>query len=174
MRQLCRASSSVCSCHLSHTLGDSGVLDILCGLHEDWRIPMAPTATNPSFPQEAPVLLPCLIMWARCLGVSLCQPVALSASIMPLYGRPHSLFLCVCVRALVCGWFSHPQTFPSTDGFIAEKQGSGYNCLSAVHTNVQLKCLHYQMGTGLHGYLSTTHTFTYVSLKYMTTAEGKI
>lgn len=66
---------------------------------------------QPPLPQEAPVLLPCLIMWARCLGVSLCHPVALSASIMPLSGRQSycgTQFVSVCICLSVCGWLPHP------------------------------------------------------------------
>lgn len=108
--ELCM-SASVCSCHPSDTFGDRGVQHVLCGLHEDWHIPKAPPTANPPPPQEAPVLLPCLIMWARCLGVSLCHPVALSASIMPLSGRlataAHSLFLFVCLSVCVNSLLIH-------------------------------------------------------------------
>lgn len=69
-------------------------------------------------PQEAPMLLPCLIMWARCLGVSLCQPVALSASIMPLNGRPRSLSVCVCVSVGVWTIVSAAEMLCSPAGFL--------------------------------------------------------
>lgn len=79
--------------------------------------PAAPPSTNPAHTQDAPVLLPRLIMWARCLGVSLCHSVALSASIMPLSGRlataAHSLFLFVCLSVRMDGLFIHRIPFLS-------------------------------------------------------------
>lgn len=140
-------SASVCSCHPSDTLGDRGVQHILCGLHEDWHVSMAPPTANPPLPQEAPVLLPCLIMWVRCLGVSLCQPVVLSASIMPLSGRRSNCgtqFVSVCVS--VCGWIPHPQNFSPLllDSFHeAQKQGREYGGIYSAegfHTNARFKC----------------------------------
>lgn len=146
--ELC-VSASVCSCHPSDTLGDRGVQRVLCGLHEDWHVPVAPPTANPPLPQEASMLLPCLIMWARCLGGSLCHPVTLSASIIPLSGHPSGCstqFVYVCVCLSVCGQFPHPQSsLPLLlDSFhIAQKQvreGGGYYSPEGVHTNALLKC----------------------------------
>lgn len=109
-----RMSASVCSWHPSDTLSDRGIQNVLCGIHvglshsdsssqHQHRPP--PPITHPPY-EEAPMLLPCLITWVRCLGVSLCRPVVLSASIMPLSGRlataAHSLFLFVCLSVCVC------------------------------------------------------------------------
>lgn len=93
--------SRLCGCHPSHRLGDSQVQDILCGTDTfHWLLP---PAAHP-FLQRAPVLLPRLITRARCLGVSVCQPVALSVSIMSLSGRPHSLCVNVCVCVIAFYW----------------------------------------------------------------------
>lgn len=101
----------------------------------------------PPLPQEAPVLLPCLIMWARCLGVSLCHPVVLSASIMPLNGRPSycgTQFVSVCVSVSVWRISSSTEFHFCCIFFqIAQKQwreGVGYYSPEGVYTNARLKC----------------------------------
>lgn len=140
-------SVSVCSCHPSHS-DDRGVRHVLCGLHDDQHVPKAHPITCHAHTRDTPVLLPCLIMWARCLGVSLCYPVALSASIMPLSGRlataAHSLFL--FVSASVYRWSLHPQnscplTLESFHKALNEgKEGGDYYNPVGVHINARLKC----------------------------------
>lgn len=115
------------------------------GYTQDCHIPIAPPNINtPPLYEEAPMLLPCLIMWARCLGVSLCHPVVLSASIMPLSGRlataAHSLFLFVCLSVCVSAWSSNARnSFPLllNSSHIAQKtrdrQGWPLQCRGCPH-----------------------------------------
>lgn len=102
-------ATSVCSCHPSNTFGDRKVQDVIWEMHKGLTCCNSSSHHQPSLPslsQEAPVLLACLIMWARCLWVSLCHPVALSANIMPPSGRlaaaAHSSLLFFCVYVWMC------------------------------------------------------------------------
>lgn len=125
---------------------------LACGLGETeiWHVPKAPPTVNPPqpLPHKTPVLLPCLVMWARCLWVSLCHHVALSANIMPPSGRralaTHSLalfemFACQ-YRLLIRRIYFLDWWICFTKPKYGRRKKGGYFSLEGVHTKAWLKC----------------------------------
>lgn len=143
-------STSVCSCHPSHTLGDSGVQDILCRLHEDWHIPMAPpTAAAPPPPSSsssrgpnAPALSHYVGEMFGGLSVPACRTVSkhnasqwapsqfVSLCVLPV--GVWMIFSSTEILSSPAEFFSHSSKTRQGTGWLLQSRGVTLKCLSIV------------------------------------------
>lgn len=97
--ELCKPLSAAAILQI-HLVTEGSSTSSVCYMRTD--IFQSSSHHHPSSSSRGPNTLPYLIMWARCLGVSVCHPFALSASIMPLSGRlanvAHSFCVCLWVQ----------------------------------------------------------------------------